>query len=112
MSTVRNKGVLTGSVRVMNGMLQDAIIPMEDKKELVVGRDVNVCNLVFEAPWISRCHCRIVYSKEEQVYRVTDLSENGTFTEDKGRLIKNEETILVLGTKLSLGEDGIVLQLV
>lgn len=47
---------------------------------LVLGRDSEHCNLVFESQQISRIHCEIRFSAADNCYYVTDCSsyENGT----------------------------------
>ncbi|MBR1866419.1 MAG: FHA domain-containing protein [Lachnospiraceae bacterium] len=98
---------LTGAVHVLNGTYKDAVLVLQPGEELVIGRDVNVCQLILEAPWVSRRHCIIAYNRETGFYDVTDVSENGTFAMDAERLPKGERTQLESGTVLVIGTDGI-----
>lgn len=102
---------MNGAVRVLSGKYQDAILKLQPKEELVVGRDVKECHLVLEAPWVSRKHCVISYDYEQQSYEVTDYSENGTFINDRERLVNQKVYQLSSGTIVTIGEEGIALQL-
>lgn len=102
---------INGAVRVLNGKYQDAILKLQPKEELVIGRDVKECHLVLEAPWVSRKHCVISYDYLHQTYVITDYSENGTFTKEGERLLKDTPKNLMSGDIVMIGEDGITLQL-
>lgn len=103
---------LNGAVLILNGRYQDAIIPLKPGESLVVGRDGNECQLVLEAPWISRRHVSILFDAASNKYVVVDSSENGTFIKDGERLQKGIECVLNPGTVLTIGEDGVLLKLV
>lgn len=102
---------VNGAIRVLNGKYQDAILKLQPKEELIVGRDVTECHLVLEAPWVSRKHCTISYDFEKSAYAVMDNSENGTFVNGVSPLVKQKLHYLESGTIITIGEDGIVLQL-
>lgn len=102
---------VNGAIRVLNGKYQDAILKLQPKEELIVGRDVTVCHLVLEAPWVSRKHCTISYDFEKSAYAVTDNSENGTFIDGANPLEKLKLHYLEPGTVITIGEEGVALQL-
>lgn len=111
MSYTQQREYVNGAVRVLNGKYQDAILKLQPKENLIIGRDVRECHLVLEAPWVSRKHCMISYDHEQQMYVVTDYSENGTFVDKGERLTPQSPQHLVSGNVIFIGEDGIALQL-
>lgn len=102
---------INGAVRILSGQYQDTILKLQPGEKLVVGRDVNTCHLVLEAPWISRYHCTISFDFEKKEYIVVDYSGNGTFIKDGKRLIKEIPQCFESGTVITIGENGIALQL-
>ncbi|MBQ4545897.1 MAG: FHA domain-containing protein [Oscillospiraceae bacterium] len=89
----------------ITGKYAGAEIPMFDGKEIVLGRDPNYCNIVFDqfSTSVSRCHCSISFSADENKYYVTDYSKNGTFTSDGKRLVPNVPIPLEKGTVIYIG---------
>lgn len=54
--------------------------------EIILGRSMAVSNIVLTAnPLVSKEHCKIIYKQQLNLFLVSDISRNGTFTE-KGRL--------------------------
>ena len=100
-----------GAIRIQNGKYEDQLLVLQKGEILMIGRDINQCNLVLEAPWISKVHCSITYDVTRQCYLVTDYSINGTFLEDGARLPKDQIIELAPGSIVRIGEDGIGLQL-
>lgn len=111
MKSIGQGDYVNGAVRVLSGKYQDAILKLQPKEELIIGRDVKECHLVLEAPWVSRKHCVISYDFEQQSYIVTDCSENGTFIKGGERLEKEKSQCLNSGTIVTIGEERIALQL-
>lgn len=110
METLQNNYV-NAAVRVLDGKYKDAILKLKPDETLIIGRDVKVCHLVLEAPWVSRKHCEIVYDYDRKMYAVTDYSENGTFLENGKPLQRNELQYLESGVILKIGENGNSMQL-
>ncbi len=102
---------ISAAVRVLNGKYRDALLKIAPKEKLIIGRDVKECHFVLEAPWVSRKHCVISYDYEQKIYEVIDYSENGTFVGVGERLIKEQPKRLESGVILTIGEDGVSLQL-
>ena len=54
--------------------------------EVILGRSVALSNIVLTAnPLVSKEHCKIIYKQAANLFLISDISRNGTFTE-KGRL--------------------------
>lgn len=54
--------------------------------EVILGRSVTLSNIVLASnPLVSKEHCKIIYKQESNLFLISDISRNGTFTE-KGRL--------------------------
>lgn len=102
---------IAGGVRILDGKYKDAILKLKSEEKLVIGRDAKVSHLVLEAPWVSRKHCEIIYDNQERTYYVTDYSENGTFIKSGNRLEREEAHCLASGTIITIGEEGISMQL-
>ena len=102
---------VSAAVRILNGKYKDAILKIAPGEKLVIGRDVNECHLVLEAPWVSRKHCVISYNYEQRTYEVVDYSENGIFIQGERRLEKQVVESLSSGTVITIGEEGVAMQL-
>lgn len=100
-----------GAVRIQNGKYKDQILILQKKEILWVGRDPGCCNLILEAPWISRKHCSISYDELRKKYIVVDYSENGVYMKDGERLPKGKKKVLGADVVLIIGEQGIRLHL-
>ena len=88
----------------LGGTYQDALIPMKPGESLVIGRDIQHCNLVLDGADISRIHCTISLDSKGRYYYVTDHSKNGTWMNSSDRLVKEAAFRCVPGTLLSLGD--------
>lgn len=96
------QGLLVG----MNGTYNGSRIPIEEKSELILGRDSTMCNLIVNGTKVSRKHCAIKYDPGMQVYRVIDYSSNGTYEADGSRLMSNKYTSLNKGSIIYLGDQS------
>ena len=92
-----------GTLKFISGEYAGAVIEIRDEEEITLGRNQNMCQLVFSERDISRVHCVIRYSSASGYYYVTDCSTYGTIMNDSVRLKKNVETRCAVGTKLTLG---------
>lgn len=100
-----------GAIRFLNGKYKDMVIVLQPFEELLIGRDVKKCNIILEAPWVSRVHCIISYDKETSQYQVVDCSENGTFFKNANRLLKRKKQRVVKGTIIEIGKGRIQVQM-
>ena len=69
----------------------------------IVGRDEEQCEFVILGPCISRRQCSIQFDKTVNMYKVTDYSMNGTFVDERRRLLSGITQLVPRGTVLSLG---------
>lgn len=95
-----------GSVMVLTGQYKNALIPVKEGEEIILGRDKARCHLIFENPHVSRVHCGVRYTRRENQYIITDYSTNGTFRKDGGQFGKNQPTVCPRGTVVMLGRSG------
>lgn len=98
-----SKGVVITGV---SGIYAGVPFDVGNGKEIVLGRDPTVSNVVFDQGCInvSRRHCSIRYDQDGDRFIVTDTSKNGTFTSDHQRLIADVSTPLPRGTIICLGD--------
>jgi pSer/pThr/pTyr-binding forkhead associated (FHA) protein len=63
-----------------------------DNGPVILGRNTKKCNLVFSRRGItiSRIHCVIRYDEKDDKVTIMDISQNGVFLENHGRLRKNK----------------------
>lgn len=95
-----------GTLNFISGEYAGAEIQIGAGDEITLGRNQNMCQLVFSEQDISRVHCVIQYvavSQNEGYYYVTDYSSYGTVMNDSIRLRKEARTKCPIGTKLTLG---------
>ena len=104
---VTTKGVnMTGKIRCVSGAYSGAEIELMPGREIVIGRNSEVSQLIIQDPDISRKHCSIRYSAADGVYYVTDFSTFGVYINDSQRMEKNIEVRCPSGSKLTLGDGG------
>lgn len=95
-----------GSVMILTGQYKNAMIPVKEGEEIILGRDSSKCHLIFENTHVSRVHCGVQYRRRENVYLITDYSTNGTFLKNGQQLVKNRPTACRRGTIVLLGKSG------
>lgn len=98
----REKG-RSGCLEGINGTYQGARITLQHGEKLMLGRDSQKANLVFDDAQISSCHCCIQYDKNRDYYLVTDYSSHGVYDQSGKRLAKNMASPCARGTALTLG---------
>lgn len=92
-----------GTLNFIAGEYKGARISLNSDEDILLGRNQEICQLVFSEKDISRKHCKIRYSGRSGHYYVTDYSSLGTVMNDSVRLRNGEETKCSVGTKLTLG---------
>lgn len=95
-----------GSIQILTGQYKDAVLPVREGEEIILGRDRRSCHLVFLNEHISRIHCGVRYIGKTNQYLVTDYSTNGTFMKGGEQLQKDQPTVCSMGTVVELGKDG------
>lgn len=104
--TIHHTALPDAGDRVMEGLggsYLGASIPMKPGEKLVLGRDIQHCNLVLDGGDVSRIHCSISLDSKGKYYYVTDHSRNGTWLNGSDRLVKEAAVRCAPGTLLSLG---------
>lgn len=90
-------------IKGVSGIFAGQEYLVQKSEEVTVGRDETKCNLVIISDVISRRHCSVEFHSLTGMYKVTDHSVNGTYADDRRRLLKEESKFLPRGTVLSLG---------
>lgn len=106
-SLAMSGGAARGAMICIKGPAIGSMVPLENDRKIVVGRDPSHCNFVLADLRISRKHLEITYIDALKKYRVVDFSSNGTYLADKGRLKQNQEYYLDPSTELWLGGEEI-----
>jgi hypothetical protein len=96
-------------IQILSGEYDGASIDIGDG--IVIGRDVNKCQLILSGEEVSRVHCIISYNRETNHYLVTDRSTNGTYILNGKRLTENVPTDLEKGTIITIGKKGDTIRL-
>lgn len=92
-----------GRLLCIAGTYCNVKLDMEQGMSIRMGRNRNLCNLVFpnSDEDVSRNHCLIRF--EDGYYYVTDYSSQGTYLNSSQRLVREKETKCSPGSRLSLG---------
>lgn len=102
-----------GAIVFLKGEYVGKIVRLRKDENITIGRDPAECQVVMESEMISRKHCVIRFDCDNGKYYVTDMSRNGTFTEDNGsihKLEKNKEVEISPNMKIMLGsKDNVIL---
>ena len=89
-------------VTCLKGSCEGLTVPIENGEVIFIGRDAQSCNVIVNHPKVSRRHCSVSYDRRRNYYIVTDLSHNGTFTENGEKLLKDHSNILQNGSVMYL----------
>ncbi|MDO4274203.1 MAG: FHA domain-containing protein [Eubacteriales bacterium] len=103
-------GAVKGQLRGVSGIYAGQVIPLEDGEKLVLGRGAEECNLIVDAPKISRRHCEITYHGQSGSFTLKDFSSNGTYKSNGEKYRPEEE--LTPGSTFFLGnkENGFMVK--
>jgi hypothetical protein len=99
------QAVLTG----IEGEFTGAKIPIAVGDKLMIGRDPARCNVVINSPQVSGLHLTIEF--DGNFFYATDVSTNGTYDLQQGRLPKEQRVRVTPGTYLQLGTGGDIFRL-
>ena len=101
----KNVSASTGVVVGIAGKYAGANFDMVDGSELILGRDPQSANIIFDqtASDISRRHCSIKFDGKANQYIVTDYSSTGTYLEGSIQIEKGQPKTLAKGTVIYLG---------
>lgn len=104
-------GKKDGTITGVSGSYAGAVIPVKSGDTIVIGRDPASCSIVLKDEKASRKHCTISYNGDNGMYAVTDLSVNGVFDKDGGRLPEKTAVPMSAGSEIRIGKDGDVFRL-
>lgn len=106
-SSVQNQNSINTGVLVLDGNMKGVKIPIEGGETLQVGKDPQMASLVIDKSFlsVSRLHCTISFSLQNNQYYVTDNSSNGTFKSDGTRFVKGKRTAVPRQTIIYLATD-------
>ena len=66
------------------GELAGCSVPLAHLEPVVIGRDPKACNIIADAPNISRRHCKVIYNAHSDTLYLEDFSKNGTYVIENG----------------------------
>lgn len=94
----------TGALIGINGKHIGAIFRMKAGKQIIVGRDQDVADIVLDDVSISRKHCWIQYNAVDHTYSVCDESTNGILINEMYYLKKEQVVTLNKGDELCFAD--------
>ncbi len=95
----------TGAIVFVKGKLLGTIIRIHSGRDIHLGRDGNVSDIVLNDSKVSRVHCSITYDSETGLYTICDFSKNGLYIEGGKRLPKGESIQINAGEEIWLGSE-------
>ena len=98
--TWKKQGALIG----LDGEYKDATIPIHPGERIILGRDPESCNLIFQDNAVSRVHCYIQYDEQKEEYIVIDVSTFGVFDSFDKPIERNVEVRIKPGKRIQIGK--------
>lgn len=74
------------------------------EQNILIGRDAKLADIVVNLPKVSRLHCVIVFHEQDNTYEIVDVSKNGTYIDNRQRLVPDTPYVVKAGTKLFFGD--------
>ena len=102
----KDKAIKEGAIMCLSGEYAGARVVV-GKAPIVLGRDKEVCQLIYSGERISRQHCSISYDADKEMYKIFDFSTNGTFRADGERLKLNEANEFKAGEMFSIDDKNV-----
>lgn len=102
----KDKAIKEGAIMCLSGEYAGARVVV-GKAPIVLGRDKEVCQLIYSGERISRQHCSISYDADKEMYKIFDFSTNGTFRADGERLKPNEANEFKAGEMFSIDDKNV-----
>lgn len=93
-----------GSIMCIQGTYLGSIVHIYPEQKILIGRDLKVVDIQINLPLVSRMHCELIYHAERNEYEITDYSTNGTFIDQKQRLLQGVSYIVKSGTQICFGD--------
>ena len=101
-------GILQG----ISGTYEGTLIPIRRDEDVVIGRDPEEADVIFETPEISRKHCSISYLGPKEGFLIADFSTNGTYVLGGDELPEGQPVQVPVGSRISLSNGKAVFVLV
>lgn len=101
-STIRDYSIFRHYLKFLSGMYEGICFPLEDNEYLVLGRESQKSNIVFEDSTVSRQHCQIRYNAVKRKFEIIDRSSVGTYA-DGVRIEHEIASFFQAGTQIQLG---------
>ncbi len=96
-------GKESGAIVGTKGFLLGRIIRMEGNKEIIIGSDSTIADVVIDKSSVENKHCSVKYIQEDKNYIVCNLSEGDLIADGEDELEQGKCYTLQPGTKLSVG---------
>ncbi len=93
----------TGAIVGIKGYLLGQIIRLEQGKEITLGSEASLSDVVIINPLVAKQHCSVKYIQGEKQYQVKNLSDGELIADMEQDLIKDKEYIFQPGTRLYVG---------
>jgi hypothetical protein len=105
--TKRHSGALKyGTIIGIRGARKNASFRVYDGDDAIIGRDRVQCQIAVDQPSVSRKHCAVRFSMEEQCFYICDYSINGTMVSGIGALPRNDWVRVERDSLLQLVDDN------
>jgi DNA-binding LytR/AlgR family response regulator len=101
-----------GTIIGIRGAGKNVSYRMYEGDDILIGRDGSQVRIVVDNQSVSRKHCAVKFSAEEQCYYVCDYSKNGTAVSGLGRLPKNSWVKVLRDSVLQIASDSCAFMLV
>ena len=93
-----------GMLKGVSGTYEGTLYPIRRDEDVVIGRDPEVADVIFETPEISRKHCIIRYLGRGKGYGLMDVSTNGTYVVGGPEVSDEKFTYIPEGSRISLSD--------
>lgn len=102
-----------GAILGLSGIYEGAVFKMNPSETIIIGRDPQCSNIIIsdKSTKVSRMHCTVNYSQDENCYYICDHSKNGVFINNNERLPKDVFMPLPKGTIIEVGNSDNVFKL-
>lgn len=101
-ATIRDYSIYQHYLECVSGMYEGVRFPLEDNEYIMLGREGQKSNIVFDDSMVSRQHCQIRYNAIKRKFEIIDHSSVGTYAEGK-RLEPEKVSFFPAGTQIQLG---------
>lgn len=93
-----------GRIIVTSGEMEGAELKLADSDSIIIGRDPQKSELIFNYPKVSRKHCKITYYEAASAYGIINYSCNGIIIGKRKIKEKGIEIFATAGTEITISE--------